>query len=338
MGMQPDHSAKQLALRIVRGMSDSYGAPTSLELAETLSDMLANTFEECFGQVDLPRHGESCAVALENPKTAALFFDRIWIIGRPDGRTRDLTFSGGTSLEIWIGALQAAHGADEEFPDRLPFDFPTIFLDSPIHDAMSRVQGVFDTPAIARMIAQNLFEERGIHSIPMFSSSASQQQAYSVGDRCALVSSVTNLGIIDEEALTWDQVADLREDSEALEQLRALRHWVDSTMEGESIDFVTDAIGVRLQGYERTLRKHGIKTLIGSMQSVLDPRFLTATAGLGASLGITAGAHAGIGAVGVAVVGKTALSIGEAFLNLADARHGEGAEVAFLHEIKKLQS
>jgi hypothetical protein len=306
------------------------------EAIEFLSVQLSKTLDAQFSRTILPAVGESCVVTMDAVKTAALFFDRVWSPSPYEGEYKDVFFFGGTELEVWMGTVVAitSHTSPEDPP---LFDPSSLLLNSPLHRAVEMGDSNDLPSGMARALSESIEHKHGIAALPMFISQAAQQRAYEIGDRRMLVASIQGLNLIDDECLTWEQVLEVRRDPEAMAKLRKLRHWVDSTMEGKPVAYVTDAIGSRLSDYEWSLKKHGIETVIGSMQSLLDPKFLVAASVVGAGLSAGFGAACGVGAASLAIVGKTVCSIGEKFLDLADARRTDNAEVAFVHDIKKLQ-
>ncbi len=120
-----------------------------------------------------------------------------------------------------------------------------------------------------------------------------------------------------------------------------MRNWLDTEMVGKSISYVSDAIATRLDGYEWALKKHGIETVTGAVSDLLDYRFLASAGSVVGGLlagGLWAGAGTGLAElVGAGIViGKAAVSVVNKRVDLADRKRGEGSEVAFVHELKKL--
>jgi len=306
--------------------------PSSVESREHLVSQLAKLLDENLGKPNLPLPSQSSVVPSNSAKTAALFFDRVWSPGSFGEKFDDIFFTGGTELEMWLGtAIALAAG---ETQGQIVVGPSALLQDSPIIVAANSIASSDFSFGMARAISESIRTAHGIGTVPMFSSSAAQDQAYTVGDARILVASIQNLGLIDDDKLSWDQVLEIRKDKESVAKLRKLRNWAESNMEGKPLSFMTDAIGARLSDYEWSVKKHGIQTVIGTMQSLVDPKFLAAaaiTTGVGAEFGhgLTVGA--------VTIVGQTAWSIAERFLDLADARKGENAEVAYIHDIRKMQ-
>lgn len=82
------------------------------------------------------------------------------------------------------------------------------------------------------------------------------------------------LEVVDEEALSWEQVLEFRSDAAAKADYRRLVHWLDRDMVGRTYQYVIDEIGVRLEKYRAAIRKHGLQSRIGVLASVLEAKAL----------------------------------------------------------------
>ena len=122
-------------------------------------------------------------------------------------------------------------------------------------------------------------------------------------------------------------------DVEAKLKLRRLRHWADLSIRNKSISFISDEISLRLEDHDWALKKHGIKTLTGTLSDLLDPKVLIAAGAAAGSLTL-AGADfwAAVGAAGI-LVGRAALSVTTMLMDRAELRRNE---IAVIHEIKSL--
>lgn len=325
----PDYSTRELARRIVLASVGFHAKNWAPEDLEDILDRLVPLMAWAEKPV-LPEPNESCVVAPDCPKTAALFFDRIWLPPNPR-LPEGIGFYGATDLEIWMTLIA-------QLP-RSKVDLISISVNSPLWDLVGKLD--LDLPlqisAVTRILASEIQNKLGSQVIPMYDSFASSMNEYKVGDKQAFLASIVNLEVIDEQKLTWTQVKEIREDDEALAKIRNLRHWFDSEMAGKPISFVTDAVGKKLDDYRWSLKKHGLSTVIGSLQSILDPKFMGAVTGIGAIVAAMANGEWAVATTGIAVAGKTVLSVGEKFLDLASARKGDGAEVAFINDVMKLQ-
>ena len=331
------YSSKELASRVLTALGGSKDSTTHTPGFDYLCSKLAEMFDESYGQAVLPTPSESCVVALDNPRTAALFFDRVWTPFPGRWLPQDIEFYGGTELEVWNSVLVSALSVHGEMKDHLEtMDLSSFFQNSPISEALGTIDGDdVGSWGMARLLASAIKTKHGLGVLPMYSSDAERISAYSMGDRRTLLAVVDNLEVIDESHLSLEQVSHIRSDKEAAAKLRAFRHWVDSNFEGKPLDFVIDAVGIRYEEYRKSVRKHGVKTIIGSMKSLLDPTFIGSAAVIGSAVGAHYGALFGLGGAAVSIVGKTVLSVVENFNDLSDAQKGPGAEVAFVYELEK---
>jgi hypothetical protein len=301
--------------------------PTEIE--SSVGDF-TKIIEERFGQPNLPNKRETSVVTIHATKTAALFFDRVWsnpaILNRPPD---DISFFGATYSEVLPGLLllatQASSSLSKSKQERL-FDLFREDLDN------------FRKRPLAKTISGSLFMEHGISAVPMYKSVADCNDEYKAGQAEAIIAVIDNLGIVNEEALSWAQVGEFRKDTEAKNKLRKMRFWLDSELSGKSISHISDAIAIRVEDYEWAIKKHGIQTAVGALSELLDLKFLPAASAAGAALALAAGPL--VAALGVSglVAGKTAISLANRLIDLRDIRRGKNSEVAFIHELKKLKS
>ena len=136
---------------------------------------------------------------MKTPKTAALFFDRVWSM--PDIESRpptEILAYGGTPLEIWaISLLNLA-------PD-LPLQFVAHLAPGNPLTPQVLLPGVPDVAT--RAIALSLQETRGIAAVPVYDDVAVRAQEYKPGKQEVLVAALANLGIPHEASLTWEQIS-----------------------------------------------------------------------------------------------------------------------------------
>lgn len=291
-----------------------------------------------------PNEFATCSFA---PKTAALCFDRVWEIF-PGSFPEDIAFNGGTATELQVAGYArllaaAAEGKemdgwtqDEDSYVALlsriavglhPFIYPNQPFDPSLTDFFARIM---------RAICTVLAEERQLNVTPLFDSSSGVNTAYQPGDRAALIATLSNISIVDEEKLTWEQVHEFRADSRSKSDLRRLMHWLDGTMAGKSRQFVEDEIGTRLDRYNRAMSKHGLQILVGSLKSVLDSRFVAAGGISAGAVNSIAGISAAAATAFALAVGRASVTVAQALLDLQDKREEAAGEIAFVIEASRL--
>ena len=295
--------------------------------------LIATAKLDVLGRPLLPAPWETSVVTETNPKIAAIFFDRVWCLPTLDYRydiPDNVRFYGASDFEVILAA-----GIDKELG-------PFIDVHQEPYDSFLTSLGLppveTDLPKCLRAIVSMIQSTHGISTVPMYKSLSDSLEQYTIGDRRALIASLENLEVIDESMLSWAQVSQLREDEEAKRKIRTLRHWLDREMVGKPIPFVTDAIGEKLESYKRSLRKHGIRTVTGSIKSILDFKFLVPTTAATAITGLGIGPDWAAALAAIVVTGKVAVTATEKFLDFDEVRNGDGAEVAFIHDLEKLRA
>ncbi len=132
--------------------------------------------------------------------------------------------------------------------------------------------------------------------------------------------------VLDAE-LTWEQVAQLRADRDAVARLNRLRRWFTTDLLGKDEREVRAILEQRLDDYRYALRKHGIQTALAGATSVL-----SFAAGPTALSAITASPLA-VAAGGLALASGALAWIGTKLIERADL---ERSEVAYLYDVRKL--
>lgn len=264
--------------------------------------------------------GERAIVTLFKPKTAALLADRVW--STASDADPGIGFGWELPMEIRLRALFAIHDLFE----RAATAPPSVPVSS--HE-MERFFA-----DVERDLARGFQDRTGATVVPLFSSSSRRDAQYHSGDQSALVSIVENLQIVDEEQLTWPQIAEFRRDEEARAAYRMFIHWLDKDMIDRSIQYVADEVAQRLERYEWSLRKHGIKTLIGCLSDTLNPRSLIATSTAALAVELIAGKPAwSLLTAGGLLVGHATLSAATIFVERRDVEMAH-REVAYVQQIK----
>ena len=117
------------------------------------------------------------------------------------------------------------------------------------------------------------------YSVVVYGSKAERDREYTEGDRQVILAILDGLQMVDEEHLSWDQVYEFRKDKKAQMKYRRLVHWLDKSMVGKSLPFIEDQIGIMIDDYECAMRKHGLKTALGTIEETLEGKYLAGVAG-----------------------------------------------------------
>ena len=296
---------------------------------------------------------ESAVVALECPATAALCFDRVWSTC-PEDCPDPIRFTAGSDAEL-LAALARSVTPDD--PSNLPTDsdvealvqaFLRNSLEGLSEGAMKAVVMVWyaagllpagsDFTAGVRgfglTICDGVRGSLGRPALPVFSSEQKRDAEYAAGDREVVLAALRELDVVDEDELTWEQALAFRQDSAARRDYRRLVHWLDSTMVGRPHSFVVDELGKRIELYRQALRKHGLKTRLGVLASLVDAKALVGAAAA-ASASLVAGHPLwGLLATTSFLSGKALLTIGQAKLDLEEV-HNAHSEIAFVTQVNE---
>ncbi len=249
----------------------------------------------------LPNKNETVVIA-SKPKTAALYYDKVW---GPSHKAfyvknvlppEEVLFFGATKIEEYLLAMMDKAQNDDNEPF-LPnssltnAEFGEIFgdiIDTPKNTKEEHIKQIFYRiiNALMRAIANSITEKYEIPVATLFPENESQNLSYQEGNKEIISLSMENLKIVDEEKLTWEQVLELRNDKQSKDKYKRFIHWLDKEMIGKSQSFIEDDISIKLEDYEGALKKHGIKTVIGTVKEMLNSKdFLAGTALASSAIG-----------------------------------------------------
>ncbi|MFH1892076.1 MAG: hypothetical protein ABIK83_05260 [Candidatus Zixiibacteriota bacterium] len=298
----------------------------------------------------LPFANETAAIATRSMKTAALCFDRVWVPPTA-GAPESVAFFGGTEVEIkvvtaslltnaMIRDIIARNLAPEELRDELVtlaqrIEETCFGYRSPKEKLLGLPDPGFSPNDIFnREAAEAIGRATRRHIVPFYDNVARRDAEYRAGDYSVVVVSLTELEVVVEELLKWQQVLDFRADEEARAKFRRMVHWLDADMIGRSHEFIVDEIAKRLEEYMSALRKHGIRTVLGAMSAVFDPKSLAFTCGAAKFATDAIGPEAGVLAGGSFLIGKMALNIARNMLDIDDRKDAH-KEIAFVIEVRE---
>ena len=303
-----------------------------------------------------PAQGESCVVALRCPMTAALCFDRVWSIPL-DGTAcpPEVRFSAASDAELVVALfLHLLHRDPEIFNKVDPREFADLFMTGDIDSYRSRpdflhaynlvtvatalgvdllnYQGAGAT--ITRTLSAELQHTFGSPVLPLYGSESARDAEYQPGDSRIIVAALRELDVINEAALSWEQVLEFRRDKASRASYRRLVHWLDGEMAHKPTGFVVDEIGVRLDSYYAAIRKHGLKTRVGVLATLIDAKVLASAAAAAGGSAVAGHPFLGMVAGGTVVFGKALLAFAQGSLELHDIVR-DHAEIAFVVEVSK---
>jgi hypothetical protein len=193
---------------------------------------------------------------------------------------------------------------------------------------------VIDT--VNRKVAKAFWMKHKRTLSPIYASRELRDCQYREGDRSIVAVALSNLEVVSEDDLTWEQVLEFRKDRDAKEKYRRFLHWLDRDMIGRSQAYIEDEIALRLGDYKAALKKHGIRTLVGTIEEVLDGKYLIGVASITGSM--TLAGHPTLGGLAGAglVVGKVGVKLVENLLDFDDAERGANSEISWVYQLKEL--
>lgn len=137
-----------------------------------------------------------------------------------------------------------------------------------------------------------------------------------------------NLPLIDAENAEWEQIIELRKDSEAKAKLRRLRLFLNANYDGKSRGFVEDDLLCRIDEYDAARRSLGFNAVTSSLGILLDSKNIQAAASAGLAGMLLGSPVAGLSASAI-------IEVGQFSLELARQRHSirefeNGHQLAYL--------
>ena len=278
------------------------------------------------GEIVLPSAGETAAISLR-VKTAALCYDRVWAVSNnvvPD----DIRVWGGSDAELGGEGLAADWNMKTNRA-------PIAAMHAPDDKRLAMMAAATDQGLgwTFRQIAHSFQLEHGTSMTPIYDLAKDNETAYKEGQREVVVSTISKLAIVDEGALTWEQVKEFRNDDEAKRKYRRFLHWLDKDMVGKSQSFIEDEISERLEDYGWAIKKHGMKTVLGTIEESLDGKYL-----LGATVALHGDPAIGALLAGLVLAGKVFVKLRQTQLEYEDVERGPNSEIAWLYDLKKLES
>ena len=106
-------------------------------------------------------------------------------------------------------------------------------------------------------------------------------------------------------------------------------------MVGRSQGFIEDEISQKLADYQNALRKHGIRTIAGTVEESLDGKLIAGAAAATEALNLAGHPSLGFLVAGGIIIGKIAIKLVQVKLDYDDIERGANSEVSWVCEVKK---
>lgn len=310
--------------RLLAIIASSCGLNEEGASEEAIGSYLAEELKEFSHKVTLPQSGESLAISLLTPKIAALAHDRVLqLYPLAFGMPKEIVAYCGTLFEefFYYGSL-LTHIAER----RKVLPPPPLMED---HDIQLRAGFAL------RSISSEIYNTFGLNSTIYYDTRADYTADYPSGPQQVLTTALENIAMVEESSLSWEQVLEFRQDIESRAKYRRLVRWIDNELKTKSPSEILDIIAIRLDDYQWGLKKHGVKTVLGSLSCVLDPKFLASAAAVVGASTLAGGELWAALSTTTLTVGRAALSFGKSYIDSLDERRKDNYEVAYIHDIKK---
>lgn len=274
----------------------------------------------------MPCRGDSLAISPHRPKTAALAFDKVYRFPLDtDGPPPEVSFFCGTEPEISLAvALLIRNGVVEG-----------LIKDLVVKPPASAQERAENEKVIYRIVCKDLREELGLEPTICYANQVSKDAEFRPGPQEVLASSLSNIKIVNEDRITWDQVLEFRRDDSARRKYRRLIRWIDGELLESDKARVEDLIAKRLEDYEWSLKKHGLRASLGTVSALIDPKFLASTTAATATAAAAGGALWATLAAASLTIGRAVVSFGTAAIDGAEYRRKHNYEVAYVSDLKR---
>jgi len=150
----------------------------------------------------------------------------------------------------------------------------------------------------------------------------------------AYTAALNSIPQIVESECSWEQVWEVRKDSDAKRKLRKLRGWFYETMQSTSISHAQGIIESRIDDYKWAVEKHGLVTAIGALKTVVKPGAILSASGAAIAGNLVAGPTVAAFTAGIALTSNVTVEIANYLVNKKDIGYGKSSEVAILFDIQ----
>lgn len=298
-------------------------ADSGPEYAELVASFAEIIRKRC-GNPIYPKPHESLALSVRKPKTAALAFDKVYRFPiLEDPVPEEVGFYCATSAEIRYMAAALFLLSTQELG--IPLDLE--------RSGENRSPAENEQQSL-RLLCEEL-GQFGASPTIFYENRRVQGEEFPSGPSEVLTAAISNIAMVDEKELSWDQVIEFRKDKETRAKYRRFVRWVDKELSTKTPAEVEDLVATRLDDYEWALKKHGLASSLGTLSCLIDPKFLGATSATVAATAFSVdGFWAAVMAAGL-TAGRALVTFGTTAINGIDTLRSTNYEIAYVHEIKK---
>ena len=276
----------------------------------------------------LPSANQTAAITLK-PKTTALCYDRVW------GTSDDVV---PPTIRCWGGTQVESSGTGLAADFNMKTDrAPIVAMVGPEDKKleMLRAGTNLGLASAFRKISIGFCGEHGVPLVPIYDFVRQRDKMYKEGDREVIIATLSDLEIVDEKQLSWEQAIEFRADKESRKRYRRFLHWLDKEMIGQSQDYIENEIVIKLDDYQSALAKHGIRTIAGTIEQSLDGKMFLKAFAAEKALNLAGYPNLGVVVGTGMVVGKTVIKLTQVMLGYDDMERGPNSEISWVYEAKR---
>lgn len=224
----------------------------------------------------------------------------------------------GRYIDSWDAFIKAIHPARKRFANNYD-DVKEIYLtDSSIGDHSSvRTEFKRLSTALGKSYSSVLLPDEGL------SPNSSPYAALGL----------SGVSLVDASKASWEQILELRNDSEARVKLRNLRLFFHINYQGEPTSFIVDDLGRRLDEYNTTRKRLGFEAVTGCISSLLDAKNIQAAAASSIAAAFVGGSLAALTSAVFVELGSVALEFSRKRFSIQEFENTH--DLAYLIEVRK---
>ncbi len=221
-------------------------------------------------------------------------------------------------MDSWEAFSKAIHPARDKFSNDYE-DVKRIYLeDSPIGSGSS-VRKEF------KKFTKELGKTFSTVLLPTIQES-SDSNPYSV-----LV--LSGIPLVDASKASWNQIMELRKDSDSRSKLRNLRLFFHNHYTSQSSAFISDDLGRRIEEYHTARRRLGFEATVGSISALIDSKSLQAATATGIAAAFIGGPIGGISSAVLVELGSVALQFSRKRFAIKEFENSH--DLAYLIQLKR---
>ena len=182
----------------------------------------------------------------------------------------------------------------------------------------------FNVDACSRIFYEQAISIRPNRTIDIYGWDCYEKAESSV-DIC-----LSNINTVDYQSLSWAQIKEIRADTKSVSELRELRRFIVSNMQGLPLSYIEDKLEAALDSHSKAAKRWGLSTLPAELNVDCEVGIVL---GLLTAIGAMA---AGAPLVPSAVLG-TVTPLGQALITINKGKKKiiANSGVSYLHRIKK---